>query len=232
MYTPMHLGVSIRLPSELGGIDWGSVSVDEGRGILVVNSAVMANYDRLVTREQANKDNLFPRGSKKALASPPPPKFPGQMAAMDGTPYGTYWKMFLSPLGIPCTRPPYGYLTAVDLKSRTVLWQKTLGDASSSGPLGLKLGLPIPLGTPNIGGSVVTRGGVIFIAATQDGKFRAVDVASGKTVWRVKMATGGHATPMTFMGRDGKQYVVLAAGGLAGWEDEGGDSITAWRLKD
>jgi membrane-bound PQQ-dependent dehydrogenase (glucose/quinate/shikimate family) len=232
MYTPMHLGTSVRLPSELGGIDWGGVSVDEGRGILVVNSSVMANYDLLVTREEANRENLYPRGSKKALESPPPPKFPGQKAAMEGTPYGTYWKAFLSPLGIPCTRPPFGYLTGVDLKTGKVLWQKTLGDASNSGPLGLKLGLPIPLGTPNIGGSTVTRGGVIFIAATQDGKFRAVDVASGKTVWQVKLSTGGHATPMTYMGRDGKQYVVLAAGGEPGWEDPKDDYLIAWRLKD
>jgi quinoprotein glucose dehydrogenase len=223
-YTPPHLGRSIRTPGELGGIDWGSVSVDEGRGILVVNSNVMADYDRFIPRAEADKERLFisgdPRKGKTA---------PG--AAMAGTPYGVHWTAFLSPLGIPCQRPPYGYLTAVDLKTQKVLWQHTLGNAANSGPFGVALHLPFQLGAPNIGGSIVTAGGVIFIGATQDKYFRAVDEKTGTVLWEVQLPAGGQATPMTYLGRDGKQYVLIAAGGSSDFGTGSSDGFIAYRLK-
>lgn len=228
IYTPMRLGNSIRTPGELGGIDWGSVSVDEGRGLLIVNSNRMADYDELITRAQADSEHLFARGTARA-AGATRPVTPG--AAMEGTPYGVHWKVFLTDLGIPCQKPPYGFLTAVDLKSRKILWQHTLGNAANSGPFGLALHLPLPLGAPNIGGSVVTRGGVIFIAATQDQYFRALDEANGKVLWDVQLPAGGHATPMTYMGRDGRQYVLIAAGGNPSFGTKPGDDIIAYRLK-
>ena len=104
-----------------------------------------------------------------------------------------------------------------------------LGDARNSGPFGKSLGLPIPLGAPNIGGSVATGGGVIFIAATQDEMFRAVDARNGKVLWQTKLPAAGHATPMTYLGRDGRQYVVIAAGGRS-LKDKGGDHFVAFRL--
>jgi quinoprotein glucose dehydrogenase len=224
IYTPPRLGPSIRTPGELGGIDWGSVSVDEGRGILVVNSNLMADYDRFITRAAADKEHLFisgdPRRGKTA---------PG--AAMEGTPYGVHWHGFLTGLGIPCQRPPYGFLTAVDLKSGNALWQHTLGNASNSGPFGIPLHLPLPLGTPNIGGSIVTKGGVIFIAATQDKYFRAVDEKTGKVLWEVQLPAGGHATPMTYLGRDGRQYVLINAGGSTSFGTGSSDAFIAYRLK-
>ncbi|HEX4273264.1 MAG TPA: PQQ-binding-like beta-propeller repeat protein, partial [Rhizomicrobium sp.] len=164
-YTPPRLGASIRSPGELGGIDWGSVSVDEGRGILVVNSNLMADHDRFIPRAQADAEGLYISGDPRRRKT-------ASGAAMAGTPYAVHWTGFLTPLGIPCQRPPYGYLTAVDLKTHTVLWQHAFGDASNSGPFGIALGLPLPLGAPNIGGSIVTRGGVIFIGASQDKTFR------------------------------------------------------------
>lgn len=223
IYTPPHPGRNIRTPGELGGIDWGSVSVDEGRGILVVNSNVMADYDHFIPRAQADKEGLYIKGDPRAR-----PTAPG--AAMAGTPYAVHWTAFLSPLGIPCQRPPYGYLTAVDLKTQKVIWQHTLGNASNSGPFGFALGLPFRLGAPNIGGSLVTRGGVIFIGATQDKYFRAVDEATGKVLWEVKLPAGGQATPMTYQGRDGHQYVLIAAGGSTDFGTGSGDGFMAWRL--
>jgi quinoprotein glucose dehydrogenase len=224
IYTPLRLGPSIRTPGELGGIDWGSVSVDEGRGILVVNSNLMADYDRFITRAAADKERLFisgdPRKGKTA---------PG--AAMEGTPYAVHWHGFLTGLGIPCQRPPYGFLTAVDLKTGNALWQHTLGNASNSGPFGIALHLPLPLGTPNIGGSIVTKGGVIFIAATQDKYFRAVDEKTGEVLWEVQLPAGGHATPMTYMGRDGRQYVLINAGGSRSFGTGSSDAFIAYRLK-
>jgi quinoprotein glucose dehydrogenase len=222
-YTPPRLGASIRTPGELGGIDWGSVAVDEGRGVLVVNSNLMADYDRFIPRTQADAEGLYINGDPRRRKTEPG-------AAMAGTPYGVHWHGFVTELGIPCQRPPYGFLTAVDLKTGKPIWQRTLGDASNSGPLGHPLGLPFRLGAPNIGGSLVTRGGVIFIGATQDKHFRAIDEATGKTLWDVALQAGGHATPMTYLGRDGKQYVLIAAGGQPGFGTGVGDSFIAWRL--
>jgi quinoprotein glucose dehydrogenase len=226
-YTPLRFGSSVRLPGELGGIDWGSVSVDEGRGVMVVNSNLMADWDELVSRGQADAESLFTSRDPRSIGAKPATRG----AAMEGTPYGLHFDAFLNPLGIPCQRPPYGFLTAVDLKSGKVIWQHTLGDASNSGPFGIGLGLPLPLGVPNIGGSIVTGGGVIFIGATEDGKFRAIDEASGKVVWQVKLPAGGHATPMTYLGRDGKQYVLINAGGSGSFRTGDGDGFIAYRLK-
>jgi quinoprotein glucose dehydrogenase len=228
MYTPLRFGASIRTPGELGGIDWGSVSVDEGRNILVVNSNLMADWDELISREQADREHLFTSRDPRSKGAP---RSPYRGAAMEGTPYGLHFDGFRTWLGIPCQRPPYGYLTAVDLPTGKVVWQKPLGNASNSGPWGIPLGLPFLLGTPNIGGSIVTRGGVIFIGATQDQYFRAVEEASGKVLWEVKLPAGGHATPMTYLGRDGKQYVLIAAGGQGSFGTGTGDSLIAYRLK-
>jgi glucose dehydrogenase len=120
-------------------------------------------------------------------------------------------------------------LTAVDLRTRSIVWRHPLGDARNSGPFGVGLGLPIPLGAPNIGGALVTGGGLVFIAATQDEMFRAVDERTGRVLWQDRLPVGGHATPMGYIGSDGRQYVVIAAGGGA-LKDKPGDFIVAYRL--
>jgi quinoprotein glucose dehydrogenase len=224
IYTPPHPGRNIRTPGELGGIDWGSVAVDEGRSILVVNSNVMADYDHFIPRAEADKEGLYIKGDPRARKTSPG-------AAMAGTPWAVHWTAFLSPLHIPCQRPPYGYLTAVDLKTRKIIWQHSFGTAANSGPYGYALGLPFLLGAPNIGGSLVTKGGVIFIGASQDKHFRAVDEASGKVLWDVALPAGGQATPMTYRGADGHQYVVIAAGGSKDFGTGSGDGFIAWRLR-
>jgi glucose dehydrogenase len=150
---------------------------------------------------------------------------------MVGTPYGIHWGPFVSALQVPCQRPPYGFLTAVDLKTQKVIWRRPLGSARNSGPFNKGLGLPFELGAPNIGGSLATGSGLVFIAATQDEMFRAIDVATGKTLWETRLPVGGHATPMTYRGRDGHQYVLIAAGGRS-LRDKPGDHIVAYRLKE
>jgi quinoprotein glucose dehydrogenase len=227
MYMPLRFGSSVRTPGELGGIDWGSVSVDEGRNIVVVNSNLMADWDELISRDQADREHLFTSRDPRAKDAP---KSPYRGAAMEGTPYGLHFDGFRTALGIPCQRPPYGYLAAVDLRTGKTIWQNPLGNAANSGPWGLSLGLPFRLGTPNIGGSIVTKGGVIFIAATQDKYFRAVDEASGKVLWEVQLPAGGHATPMTYQGHDGKQYVLIAAGGQGSFGTGSGDELIAYSL--
>lgn len=221
MYTPMGTTPTIRYPGELGGIDWGSVSIDAGRGLLIVNSNHMADRDQLISREQADREGLIPRVDPRGHSAPG--------GAMAGTPYAAHWGPFLSVLGVPCQKPPYGELAAIDLKTRKVVWTRPLGDARASGPFGLRLGLPIILGAPNIGGTLATGGGLIFVAATQDEMFRAFDVHSGKLVWQTKLPAGGHATPMSYRGADGHQYVVIPAGG-GSLKDPQGDAIVAFRL--
>ncbi len=226
MFTPPGLGYSIRFPGELGGIDWGSVSVDEARGVMIVNSNRMADWDHLITRAEADREHLRVRDGSRQ--NHPFHGAPG--AAMEGTPYAVHWQAFVTGLGIPCQRPPYGLIAAVDLKTRKVLWQRRLGDASNSGPFGLALHLPFTLGAPNIGGSLVTAGGVVFIAASQDKGFRALSESDGNTLWQVRLPAGGHATPMTYRARDGRQYVVIAAGGNGSFGTGAGDSLIAYRL--
>lgn len=222
VFTPMRLGATIRYPGELGGIDWGGVSVDEARGVMIVNSNHMADYDELITRAQAEAEGLKPKVDPRGHNAPG--------AAMAGTPYAVHWGAFLTGLGVPCQRPPYGFLMAIDLKSRKVAWSRTLGSARNSGPFGVATHLPLPLGAPNIGGSIVTASGIIFIAATQDEMFRAIDERTGKVLWQTRLPAAGHATPMTYRGQDGHQYVLIAAGGQS-MRDKPGDSFIAYRLK-
>jgi membrane-bound PQQ-dependent dehydrogenase (glucose/quinate/shikimate family) len=222
IYTPPRLGPSIRYPGELGGVDWGSVSVDERRGLLIVNSNHMANYNTLISRAEADKRGI------RAKVDPKGKYAPG--AAMEGTPYAVEWSPFMSGLEMPCQEPPFGYLTAIDLKTRKIVWNRTLGDARNSGPLSTPLGLPLPLGAPNIGGSLTTASGLIFIGATQDEMFRAIDTRTGKVLWQQKLPASGHAAPMSYRGRDGRQYVLIAAGGRS-LRDKGGDHFIAYRLK-
>jgi membrane-bound PQQ-dependent dehydrogenase (glucose/quinate/shikimate family) len=221
-FTPPRLGRTIRYPGELGGIDWGSVSVDARRGVLVVNSNHMADLDELITREQADREGLVPRRTAGQHSAPGGP--------MAGAPYAVHWGPFLTAIEVPCQRPPYGHLTAVDLKTRKVIWRRPLGDARNSGPYRIGTRLPLPLGAPNIGGSLTTGGGLVFIAATQDEVFRAIDLKSGKVLWQEQLPAAGHATPMTYRGADGRQYVLIAAGGRS-LRDKGGDHFIAYRLK-
>lgn len=128
-------------------------------------------------------------------------------AAMD-VPYShTGWNRFLDPEGYPAIKPPWGQLTAIDLNEGTILWQRELGEF----PELTARGIP-PTGAENYGGPVVTAGGVIFIAATCDEMFRAFDKQTGELLWEYKLPAGGYATPATYE-VDGRQYVVLGAGG-------------------
>ena len=221
IYTPMQLQPTIRQPGELGGIDWGSVSIDEARGLLIVNSNYLADLDQLITRAQADREHLVPKIDPRGHFAPG--------GAMAGTPYGVHWGPFLSGLGIPCQRPPYGMLSAVDVRTRRIVWARRLGDARNSGAFGLATHLPVTLGAPNIGGSLATGGGVIFVAATQDEMFRAIDAHTGRTLWQTRLPAAGHATPMSYRAADGHQYVVIAAGGQS-LQDAAGDQLMAFRL--
>jgi quinoprotein glucose dehydrogenase len=151
------------------------------------------------------------------------------LSEINGTGYAVSNYAFLSPLKIPCLQPPWGELYAVDLSTLKVLWHHPVGTARDTGPFGIASQLPLRIGTPQVGGSIVTRGGLVFSAATQDRYLRAYDLNSGTELWRTRLPAGGQATPMTYEA-DGRQFVVIAAGGHSGLNTKGGDYLLAYAL--
>jgi quinoprotein glucose dehydrogenase len=215
---------TITWPGALGGINWGSVSVDPVSRIMIVNSSHVINYNQLLTRAQADAMGLKPvaKPSFENVAGP---------VAQAGTPFAASIKPFLSPLVAPCTQPPYGMISAVDLNTRKLIWQKPFGTARDSGPLLLSTGLPIPMGVPNIGGSVITASGLAFIGATQEHMIRAYDIKSGRELWKGRLPAGGNATPMSYWSsKSGRQFVVIAAGGHGGILSGYSDQLIAFAL--
>jgi quinoprotein glucose dehydrogenase len=134
----------------------------------------------------------------------------------------TGYNRFLDPQGYPAVKPPWGTLNAIDLNAGTIAWRVPLGEFPELTARGIK-----PTGTENYGGPAVTAGGVVFIGATKDEKIRAFDAASGATLWEATLPAGGHATPAVYA-VDGKQYVVIAAGG--GRNGKSGDAYVAFAL--
>ncbi|GAP25702.1 glycerol dehydrogenase large subunit SldA [Gluconobacter frateurii NBRC 101659] len=201
----------IMYPGNNGGSDWGSMSYDPNTGILVANWNASPMYAQLITRKKADSLGLMPIDD--------PNYKPGAGAAegngpMEGTPYAIAIAPFWDPVTkMLCHRPPYGMITAIDMKhGQKVLWQHPLGTARANGPWGLPTGLPWEIGTPNNGGSLVTAGGLIFIAAATDNLIRAIDEHTGKVVWSAVLPGGGQANPMTYEA-NGHQYVAIMAGG-------------------
>jgi quinoprotein glucose dehydrogenase len=213
IFTPPSLRGSIQYPGPAGGANWGGVAIDPHAQVLYVNQM------RIPTVVQ-----LVPRAEYEALPSKEA-AYPVELAPMEGAPYALRRTPLLSPLGAPCNPPPWGTLTAVDLVSGDVLWESTLGTTRDQAPFPMWLAL----GAPNLGGSIVTAGGLVFIGATTDRFLRAFDAASGAEIWRRRLPYTANATPITYrLHADGKQYVVVASGGH-GWS-EPGDALMAFAL--
>ena len=213
IYTPPSLQGTVEWPGYSGGSNWGSVAFDP------THQLVIANTNRLPFVVQ-----LIPRDDLKATyESKTYPK--SEFARQTGTPYGMRRELITSPLGVPCTAPPWGTLSAVNLATGTIQWQVPLGTSRDLAPW------PVWFvdGVPNMGGSVVTSGGLVFIGAASDDFLRAFDVESGKELWRGRLPAGGQATPMTFV-QDGRQFVVIAAGGHGGLGSTRGDYLVAFAL--
>jgi membrane-bound PQQ-dependent dehydrogenase (glucose/quinate/shikimate family) len=199
-FTPITTEPTITYPAVGGGINWGSVSVDPQRGLLVVNTLHLANINRLVPRREGE---VIKGGFEGGVIT-----FP-----QEGTPYGFKNFPFLSPIGVPCQKPPFGVISVFDIKTRKLVWSKPLGTAEGSGPLGLQSHIPLRMGAPNFGGSLTTASGLVFIAAAQDRRLRAYDIANGKEVWSAKLPAVGAAMPISYVAPSGRQFIVIAAGG-------------------
>jgi quinoprotein glucose dehydrogenase len=215
---------TITWPGYLGGIDWGGVSVDVRRGLMIVNNNQVANYNRLISRAEADRRGIKPMNAAHMSNV-------GGPAAQQGVPYAAQIAPFLSPLAIPCQQPPYGRINAVDLRTGKLVWSRILGSSRDSGPLALPSFVPIPMGVPNIGGSLTTSSGLTFIGATQEHVFRALATESGQVLWKARLPAGGNASPTTYFSRpSGRQFVVIAAGGHAAMLSGTSDELIAYAL--
>jgi quinoprotein glucose dehydrogenase len=213
IFTPPSLEGSIQYPGSAGGANWGGVAIDPGRALLFVNQSRMPMVVQLIPRE------AFARLDPSSVV------YPEELYPAAGTPYGVKRFGLLSSFGAPCVAPPWGTLTAVDLRSGEVRWTATLGTTRDQAPFPMWL----PLGSPNLGGPIATGGGLVFIGATTDKFLRAFDAETGEEVWRARLPFTANATPATYrLSPAGRQYVVVAAGGH-GWS-EPGDAVIAFAL--
>jgi quinoprotein glucose dehydrogenase len=216
IFTPPAIEGTLVVPSNIGGAHWGGIAWDRTRQLVIVP-----------VNETAAQVQLLPRSTPHSMDEPG-----WEYAGMRGTPYMLRRRILLSPAGVPCTRPPFGSLVAVSLATGTVAWrvplgtprpprplpsaQASVGEQARSGLTSIGAGASdsalASLGSPSLGGAIVTAGGVVFIAATIDQRIRAFDAETGRVLWQAQLPAGGKATPMTYM-VNGRQYVAIAAGG-------------------
>jgi quinate dehydrogenase (quinone) len=216
-FTPPSERLTIQYPSWLGGMNWGSVSVAENLGYMIVNDTRVAIWNRMIPRKAYDEAGVKGGGHEGN-------------APQAGTPWGIEMGRFLSPLGIPCQEPPYGTISAIDLATRKVAWSMPLGTTEDTGPLGIATHLPMPIGMTKRGGPITTSTGLVFIAASQDFYIRASDVRTGDELWKGRLPVGAEATPMTYISpKTGRQFLVISAGGNSATTKKG-DYVVAYAL--
>ncbi|WP_312955770.1 membrane-bound PQQ-dependent dehydrogenase, glucose/quinate/shikimate family [Stutzerimonas nitrititolerans] len=215
-FTPPSEQGSLIYPGNVGTFNWPSVAVDPSRQLLFGAPNYLAFVSQLVKRSEVDPDER--RGGGETGLQP-----------NLGAPYMVRLEPLLSVLGLPCQAPPWGFVTAVDLRSMKPVWMHKNGTSRDSAPLGI----PLPVGTPALGGPIVTAGGVAFMSGTLDYYLRAYDMQNGKELWKGRLPAGGQATPMTYVSeKTGKQYVVQMAGGHGSFGTRIGDSVVAWTLEE
>jgi quinoprotein glucose dehydrogenase len=216
-FTPPSLQGTLVFPGNLGMFEWGGIAVDTDRQIAVANPIALPFVSRLIPRGPGNPLEPVPGAKGSGTESGIQPQY--------GVPYGVTINAFLSPLGLPCKQPAWGYISAIDLKTNEIVWKKRIGTVRDSSPIPL----PFKMGMPMLGGPIVTAGGVVFIGATADNYIRGFDVNNGKQIWEARLPAGGQATPMSYS-INGRQYVVIAAGGHGSFGTKLGDYVIAYAL--
>jgi len=212
IFTPPSLPGTLQFPGVAGGSNWGGLAVDRERGLLILNLNRMPTVQRVV-----------PRGEEDAL----PVRRPYDVVfPQRGTPFAQLQSTLTSPLGVPCTAPPWGTLVAVDLASGAKRWEVPFGSTRDVAPFPFWF----DWGLPSMGGPIVTASGLVFIGASMDDFLRAYDVRSGEELWRARLPAGGQATPLTYRRPGGRQFVVIAAGGHGTLGTTLGDSLVAYAL--
>lgn len=215
LFTPPSLEGTIAFPGNAGGMNWSGMSYDVKRGLLITNTNRIATLVRLIPREDYKKLRESGEGNR----------FTGEFGTQTGTPYAMYREHLRGPSGAPCNPPPWGVLTAVDLATGQVRWEVPLGTISQLALFPESKNW----GSLNFGGSTVTAGGLVFIAAAMDTYLRAFDVETGKEIWKTPLPASSQATPMTYE-IAGKQYLVICAGGHGKLGTKVGDYVVAFAL--
>ncbi len=212
-FTPPSTQGSVVYPGNFGVFDWGGVAVDPVRQIAFVNPSYMAFYDTLVPASEIKAEDKAESETSGIHKN-------------TGAPFGVKMSPLLTPWGVPCQSPPWGYVAAVDLTTHKVIWKHKNGTVRDSAPLPV----PMPLGVPSLGGTVITAGGVGFLSGTLDYYVRAYDMSNGKKLWQARLPAGGQANPMSYQGEDGRQYIVVTAGGHGSLGTKLGDYVVAYAL--
>ncbi|WP_122813546.1 membrane-bound PQQ-dependent dehydrogenase, glucose/quinate/shikimate family [Pseudomonas viridiflava] len=220
-WTPATESGSLIYPGNIGVFNWGSVAVDPDRQILVATPVRLAYIYNLIKRpEQDQEKRLFTKDGKPYWNE----NFNGD--------YAIRISRLASGLGIPCTAPPWGSMVGVDLNTSKTEWKRRVGTTKNLKTSFMEDRFPVgfPMGMVAHGGPLVTAGGLVFHGATADNFIRAYDVNTGEVLWQYELPAGGQATPSTYTGSDGKQYVIISAGGHGSLGTTLGDSVIAFRL--
>lgn len=210
IFTPPTLGGTVVVPGNVGGVNWGGAAYDAKRHLYFANTNRLVAWVKLVPRDR------FVAEKEKDQTN----RIYGEFAEQDPAPYGVYRTFLFSPSKAPCNAPPWGTTVAVDLFTGKTQWDVPLGSM-------------IPgraTGSINLGGPIATAGGLVFTSAAMDNYLRAFDSETGKELWKYELPAGGQATPMTYL-LDGKQYVVISAGGHGKLHTKQGDYVIAFVLE-
>lgn len=232
-FTPPSTQGTLVFPGNFGVMDWGGIAVDPMRMIVFAHPNYMGFVDRLIPRDHA-LPRLDPIAALKAIKDMGPAGGSDMKGSYSkgynpnaGAPFAVALDPFLSPLGLPCQSPPWGYVAGLDLLSGKLVWQHRNGTTRDEMPLPI----PFKMGVPSLGGPMLTAGGVAFMASALDYYLRAYDVTTGKVLWKARLPGGGQATPMSYWSSaSGRQFVVIAAGGHGSLGTRQNDAMMAYSL--
>jgi quinoprotein glucose dehydrogenase len=209
MFTPPSLQGIVVFPGNVGGVNWGSAAYDPSHHIMVANTNRLIAWMKLIPRDQYAAENKKDQDNRIF----------GEFGDQKGAPYGLYRTFLFSPAKLPCNKPPWGTTEAVDLFTGKTVWD-------------VPLGTMVPgqqTGSLNLGGPMITAGGLVFTSAAMDLYLRAFDIETGEELWKYQLPAGGQAIPMSYS-LHGKQYIVIAAGGHGKLHTKQGDYVLAFAL--
>lgn len=215
IFTPPSLQGTLMVPGNIGGMTWSGYAFDPQHSLLVTNTNNLVAGVKLIPRAKYEQPGSHQED--------------GDYGDQTGSPYGLFRRFLQSPSDLPCSAPPWGLLTAVDMTEGKIRWQVPLGSMQDFGGSHAQ---QIPAGSISLGGPIITAGGVVFIAGTTDSFIRGFDVETGKELWKAQLPASGNATPMTYrLAANDKQYLVIAAGGHPKITEESlSDAIVAFTL--
>ena len=210
IFTPPAVEDTLAVPGNVGGLNWSGYAFDPARSLLITSTTNLPFLMGVIPRDKFMEAAMHGEG---------------EYSRQTGAPYGMHRRPLFSPSAhLPCIPPPWGTLAAVDMGEGKIRWQVPLGAFAPGHP-------EVPPGSISLGGPIVTAGGLVFTAGTVDPYLRAFDVETGKELWKGELPASGHATPMTYRLPNGKQYVVIAAGGHAKvTEEKQSDALVAFAL--